>query len=353
MLYPLLAGAFHEDWSKGFSDQQWLAVRKSWSKHDNGSVPELITIEEDIVDGVKKKVAVITTQGNLSKSPITGVKAVDGGYVNSHRPERVGAILATKEYYASGSYEIKMKIGLTNDFKAPIGMSPVIFLFHSEIHFAGPDNPQGTQLNPFDPQYQPRFKETSNNDYYSSINAEIDGPELGVQGDFSKGAYSTYISTGDEGVTRLIVPYKTDILDDKYHTYRIEWHTGLISTSLTDKQVMPQGAYFYAYDAPDSEIQGFPVIKKPDGKWYAYVGTSVKFYLDGKLVATSKKNISPVSARLMIGGWFPSWAGTPNFEHAKISISDVKIEPYHDEGDVLYQPETNPTLGLVPLGSHS
>lgn len=341
---------FHEDWSNGKCKNQWLAYQKNWGKENNGCVPEVIHIEKDIVDGKRKKVVVITTQGNLTRSTINGVKTVDEGYEKVNSSHKVGGVITTLNNFASGSYEIIMKIGHTSDNQIPAGLSPFIMLFHYEEHEAGPNNPRGEKLNPFDPIYQPRFKEKNRNGlYFSTVNIEIDAPELGRNGNFEVGSYNTYISTGAEGATIEQIQFPSSILDGKYHTYRLDWHTTLLPTMLRDDQVKPLGAYYYAYDSPTSPIQGFPVIKKADNKWYALVGSSVVYYLDGKKIGTNTKNIPAVAARLAIGGWFPSWAGTPNWSETKIYISEITITPYHEKGDIFYQPESFGMKGLVPF----
>lgn len=344
-------GGFHEDWSSEISNNRWLALRKQWGKGNNGCVPELISLEDDIVDGVKKKVIVFRAQGNLSKSKITGVKVKGEGYQDTKRPDKVGSMIASREYFASGSYEVKMKVGGTNDnpSKPPVGLVIAIFPFHYEEHFSGDNNPDGKSMNPLNPQYQPRFKEKTDGLYYSTVNSEIDAPELGFEGDFSTGLFNTYINTSNSGIHAQKIKLPVNIFDGKYHTYRFDWHTELLKTDLNDSQVVPKGFYYYAYDHPESTIQGFPVIKKSDCQWYVYLGSSVDFYLDGKKIGESNRNVSPVSARLTIGGWFADWAGIPDWDEAKIYVSEINFTPYHDEGDVIYQPETYPVLGLVPL----
>jgi hypothetical protein len=244
-----------------------------------------------------------------------------------------------------------MKIGRSNDVppKLPVGMSPAIWLFHYEEHYPDAMNQDGSQLNPHDPQYQPRFKEGNEQEgFYSTVNSEIDAPELGRGGDFNTGGYNTYVSEVENGANLQQIMYHVNVADGHYHTYRVEWHTQLVPTNLTDDQVQPQGAYYYAIDSVSSPIQGFPVVKKADGKWYAHQGKSAIFYLDGHRVGKSVQKVSPVAARLTVGAWFPDWAGTPDWNDAKIYISDVTVVPYNEEGDVFFEPESFPINGLVP-----
>lgn len=342
---------FHEDWSQGISPKRWVLYRKVWGTNNNGVVPELVSIQKDTVDGVQKNVVVLTCQGNLTNSTIMGVKKVSGGYATGSSPQRVGAVLATTDYYASGTYDVKMKIGNPKSAPTspPTGMTPAIWFFHYEEHYPSPSDTTGSKINPLDPQFQPRYKEGASGSYYSTVNSEIDMPELGINSHYNTGGYTTYISEiTDTHKDFNYSNFGINVMDGKYHTYRTVWHTALVPTALTDSQVIPRGAYYYAADSATSSIQGFPVIKKSDGVWYAYEGVSATFFVDGIQVGSITTNVSPVAARLTIGGWFPTWAGVPNWDVANLYISDVTLTSSHDEGDVLYQPESFPLDGLVP-----
>lgn len=350
---PPASSGFHEDWSQGISPQRWFLLHKVWGQGNHGVSSQLVSIEQDNVNGITKNVLVLTTQGDLTKSSIMGVKKTSSGYVPADSPKRVGAAIATVDYFASGIYEVTMKIGRpkSNPQSAPVGLCPAIWTFHYEEHYAKSSDSTGSQLNPNDPLYQPRFKEgDATNGYYSTVNSEIDWPELGRNGNFNTALYNTYISEVRAGGNFKTVDYSSlgiNVLDGKYHKYRMEWSTKLTPTTLTDSQVVPYGAYYYATDSATSPYQGFPVVKKSDGIWYVYQGASATFYVDGIKVGTSTSKVSPVSARLNVGAWFPSWAGTPNWDETKIYISDITIYPKHDEGDVLYQPESYPNDGMV------
>lgn len=344
---------FSEDWSNGIVNGRWLALRKQWGEGNNGCVPELISFEDDVVDGVKKKVLVLTMQGTKTKSSINGVTKVEGGYIDSTKPQKVGAMIATADYFASGSYEVKMKIGKTNDTppKPPVGIVPTIHFFHYEEHPAGKDNPDGSLMNPLNPLYQPRYRESLEEEgYYSAVNAEIDAPEIKFNDNGIIGSYNTYLSTVQSSINIQKVDLP-DILDGKYHTFRTEWHTKLVPTDLKDDQVSPRGFYYYAANSPDSLLQGWPVVKKADCKWYVYQGASVTYYLDGKKIAESTEKVPFISCRVNIGGWFADWAGIPDWDEVKMYVSNIKITPFNDEGDVLNQPESFPVDGLVPLNS--
>jgi hypothetical protein len=344
---------FTEDFSLGLSSKRWALYLRSWLEGSNGCVPELVSIEQDVVDGVKKNVVVLTTQGNQTKSKIGGCKPGNkpATYKRNTDPKRVGAAISTMDSYASCAFEAKIKVGrpLNKQNAVPSGLCFSMWTFHYEDHQPAASDPTGSKINPNDPLYQPRFK-IKDGGYYSCVVSEIDSPEFGQDGQWHWANYDNYLSEPDNAGSYKEIEFSNfgiDIMDGKYHTYRTEWHTTLVPTKLKDSQVIAKGDRFYAADSPTSNIQGFAVTKKSDGIWYVYQGATLDYFVDGKKVGRSTKRISPVSARIIIGGWLPNWCGTPNWDTTKIYISSVKVTPYNDEGDIYFQPETWPMDGLV------
>lgn len=342
---------FYEDWSQGVLPSKWYLYRKVFGSGNNGVVPELVNIEQDVVNGVTKNVVTLTAQGDQTTSTILGVKRVDGQFVPADSAQRVGAAITTADYFASGVYEVKMKIGSPNNapLTAPAGLSPALFTFHYEEHYPSRSDKAGTKLNLQDVQYQPLIKQGNRTSgYYSTVNSEIDWPEFGKNGDFNTAAYTAWTSevvstTQDADLSQ----YGINVLDGNYHTYRMVWQTELIPTTLVDSQVRSQGAYFYAFNSSTSPLQGYAVVKN-FGIWYMYAGKSATFYVDGYQVGQITQNVPPVSARLTVLAWLPFWAGPANWDQTKVYISEVSITPSADIGDVLLQPESFPTDGLVP-----
>lgn len=341
---------FTDDFSEGLSPDRWFLLRKHWGKGNNGVVPELVKIEKDIVNGQEKNVVVLYGHGDHYKGDIKGVqkvKSTTNPYIPSESGTRVGSCLITKDYFASGTYEVVMKI---ENNPSPSGMCTSIWAFHYEEHFAAKTDKSGTQLNPDDPQYQPRFKEGNSEDgYYSTVNSEIDTPELGHGGDYTVGWYNTYVSEVDAGAeySKFNMP---NILDGEYHKYTFKWETELVETDLTDSDVLPGSNYNYFYVAnAASPHQGEPVTKKNDGKWYVHAGKCVTFLIDDKEVGANNKDISPVSARILIGVWFPNWSNPAPWEESTLKVSSVSFIPSNSDGDIYYQFESFPSDGLYSV----
>ncbi len=95
--------AFSEDWSGGRIDPaRWYVLRKKWGRGNNGVVSENVRIEPDTVDGRTRPVLICEAHGDAYDGPVAG----HGG-----RKTRVGGVIVSKPFFASGRFEIVMKIG--------------------------------------------------------------------------------------------------------------------------------------------------------------------------------------------------------------------------------------------------
>jgi hypothetical protein len=206
------------------------------------------------VDGIKKNVLVITGQGEQYEGPIHGVVRYNNSYIPAPSGHRTGAAILTNQYFASGKYEVIMKI----EENAPSGASVALWTFHYEEHYPGMNS---SKLNSQDPQYQPRFREGDQNSWYSTVNSEIDVAEIGYNGSYSQVGFNTWISDEDQGANIQKFDIE-NLADGKYHHYSMTWRTHLVATDLTDSQVKKNSAekYYYASDDANSTIQGFPVV---------------------------------------------------------------------------------------------
>jgi beta-glucanase (GH16 family) len=269
-------------------ESKWLIAYKQWggAGANGGVVPDNVA--------VRNSKLVLTAHGDQYDGPVRGVNK-DG----SQRPDgkRTGAAIATKLYYTSGTYEVRMKV-------APeLGVCSAIWTFHYEEYYPG------------DPMYQ--NKPIGGADYYA-VNHEIDIEMPGrpaaahTKINFDQALMNTWVGENDDEYTVSYTDLGTSQNDGEFHTYRFDWHTG------------------------DSEKQS----------------PRVDFYVDGRLVQTNTKHVPNLAGRLWLGAWFPNgWAGTPNFHTAELEVDWIRITPYHDLGDK-WNPESFPQHGwtdAVPL----
>ena len=127
--------------------------------------------------------------------------------------KRSGSSIATKEYFASGRYEVRAKIS------PQLGVCSAFWTFHYQEFYPG------------DPQYLQ--KPVGGVDWYA-INHEIDIEFPGrpsarpVDQSFAQFLANTWVG---ENVDEYEVNYAStgalgDLADGKFHNFRFDWHTG-------------------------------------------------------------------------------------------------------------------------------
>ncbi len=401
--------------SNGLNPARWRLMKKNWGAGWGGCVPENVGYAIDAKNG-NQPVVVLTIQGDLNTTGVRGIQRngpPNGGnsentstayWANTLNSKRVGAAILTNEYYASGEYEVKMRLGWADGIagKKAVGYCPAAWTFHYEIHSASSTTTAGVP-NPADLRYQSNFSiasEVAGAPRVSTVNHEIDFPELGrtpaaatvtypaVPAQGTGGGYVSWITAleaENRAFTSLQLAYKVganaqnlaitknavngviDCYDDEYHTYTMRWETELVEVaSVVDSDLTAAtdgSGYFYLSNVAKAQLQvkaskdttpgtyvwGFPWTKKPNGVWAVYLGRSIKYYLDGYFLREATKLVPSISGRLIIGGWFPRFATTtvPNWSTAKMYIASVKIKPYFMEGDVFYQSEDFPMDGIA------
>lgn len=186
---------FYDDFSgSNLNPDKWLIAQKNWggtvttngktADYNGGVIAENVSIRDGNL--------ILTGYGNQYSGAVKGINR-DG----SRRTEgkRCGAAIATRDYYASGSYEIRAKI-------APeLGCCSAMWTFEYEEH--------------------------EQNDGVQIVNHEIDiefpGRDASDQFSLSHALCTTWQTEDD---------YKTksaacgNQADGEFHTYRFDWHTG-------------------------------------------------------------------------------------------------------------------------------
>ncbi|WP_338100379.1 family 16 glycosylhydrolase [Ruminococcus callidus] len=189
---------FYDDFSSGTLDaDKWLVAKKNWGgkvtedgvkvDYNGGVIPQNVSLKDGKL--------ILTGNGNLYEGDLKGINKNGSQRDNG---KRTGAAIATKEYYASGSYEVMAKV-------APeLGACSAIWTFeyeedwdtgditNHEIDIEMPGRPASEKKNQ---SYQ-----------YALCNTWIGENE---------GEYKTgYTDIG------------TNQADGKFHKYRFDWHTG-------------------------------------------------------------------------------------------------------------------------------
>jgi hypothetical protein len=317
-----------EDWSSGRIDPaRWYVLRKHWGAGNHGVVPENVRIDRDIVQGRERNVLVCTAHGDRYTGPVKGLCG---------NTARVGGVLVSKPFLASGRYEVVMKIGppQTRDdgpppLPHPSGAVPAIWTYG--YRFVQVDPALQDRFVPDAPLYNPHMKAygTGANEYWS----ELDFPEFGKAGDFSRGLYNTFCQNRHESRTFDV----SSATDGRYHTLTTEWRTRLQPLAgITDAQVVESMGYWWICDAtvPFERYLGNP-LKRLDRDSYAlYTGEKALHWIDGRRIGENRRYVPVMAAQLNLGVWLPQWAGPAPWETAEVRFASVRVWQYDDPGDV-------------------
>ena len=206
-------------------------LRKKWGQGNNGVTPDNVAIKRDTVNGTEQNVLVCEAHGDQYQGAVTGAKG---------EKTRVGGVIATKQFFASGRYEVVMKVGTPGGEGAPAqpkGAVPAIWTY--AYRWAETSAEKQATFNADVPLFNPNLKVSGSpaTEYWS----EIDFPELGKNGDFAHGLYNVFCQTRYEWKTYSV----PTVMGGQYHTYVMEWRTGLKPlTYVTDAQVIEHNGFW-------------------------------------------------------------------------------------------------------------
>lgn len=331
-LAPLPAGAklaLEEDWSGGKIDEEkWYVYRKKWGNGNHGVVPENVAIAKDVVDGKRKNVLVCTAHGDQYDGDVIGWWA---------NKTRVGGVIVSQQHFASGRFEIVMKIGSPEkhvggpaDPMRPKGCIPALWTY--SYRWVEADKSRQGEFQTDTPMYNPHMPAygMAANEYWS----ELDFPEFGKAGNFENSMYNTFLQNRHDN-RFFQVP---QAIDGTYHTFVTEWRTHLRPMpEIKDDQVRESEGFYWIQDksVPFANYLGNPLKKLGANQYALYEGKIATHYIDGKKVAENDKWVPAMSAQLNMGVWLPDWAGPADWKTASMKIASVRVWQYGDEGDVV------------------
>lgn len=330
-LSPLPSGArlaLEEDWSSGeLDDKKWYVYRKRWGNGNHGVVPENVAIGKDQVDGQLKNVLVCTAHGDKYDGDVIGWWG---------NKTRVGGVIVSQKHFASGRFEVVMKIGSQEkhaggpaDPMRPKGCIPALWTY--SYRWVEADKKRQGEFQAEVPMYNPHMPAygLAASEYWS----ELDFPEFGKAGDFEKSMYNTFLQNRHDN--RFFETPQA--IDGEYHTFVTEWRTHLRPMpEIRDDQVVESEGFYWIQDKsiPFENYLGNPLKKLGENKYALYDGKIATHYIDGQKVAENDKWVPAMSAQLTMGIWLPDWAGPADWKTASMKIASVKVWQYGDEGDV-------------------
>lgn len=317
-----------DDWSEGEIDPtRWYVMRKHWGNGNNGVVPENVFIRKENVAGIEKNVLVCRATGDKYNGDITGK---DG------ERTRVGGVIASRKHFASGRYEVTLKVGDSRPHAggpleptSPSGAIPAVWTYAYRYVSAPATNRD--QFTKETPLFNPHMRVYGGvaNEYWS----ELDFPEFGKAGKISSGLYNTFLQNKHESKTFDA----SAATDGKYHTLTTDWRTQLIPLQeIRDDQVVESEGFWWIQDnsIPFHIYYGNPLKKLGPDQYAVYTGLSATHWIDGKFVGVNARFVPSMAAQLTVGIWLPGWAGPADWETAEVSFSNIRIWEFYDEGDV-------------------
>ncbi|MDA7938417.1 family 16 glycosylhydrolase [Pirellulales bacterium] len=275
-----------DDFSGPLDPERWLIVDKAWGGDNGGLVPENVELSDGKL--------LLRANGDEYTGNVVG---------HGDRTTRVGAGIATRDYYASGRYEVRARVPQV------LGAASAFWTFHY-IEYGPNDEgfweePGKIRNSEIDWEFPTALQTGTDDDPISYDYARVNswGGKLGGEGAHHPG--------------------RVEIINDgEYHTYTIDWHAG-----------------------GDGEVPR--VIWLIDGEEvYRHEGNEF-----------GQDNIPYRASRFWLGIWFPAagfkeridgetvsrvgWAGDPDFDQATLEIDWVRVTPFNEAND-RYEPETWP-----------
>ncbi len=268
----------YDDFEAGLDPTKWLVVDKAWGGDNGGLAPENVDIQDGIL--------LLRAHGDQYEGDVVG---------HNDRTTRVGAGIATREYYASGSYEVHARIPEAS------GAASAFWTFHYVEHFPSEEEywqePSRVRNSEIDWEFPTALQNGESHDPISFDNARVNswGGKLGGEGAHHPG--------------------RVEIINDgKFHTYGIDWHSGgdgelpRVIWSIDGEEVYRHEGALFGQDNIPSQASRFWL-----GIWFPASG--YKEQLDGQYVDR-------------VG-----WAGDPDFSEATLEIDWVRITPFNETND--------------------
>lgn len=302
------ATVLFDDFSDGTLDpDRWLVSSKAWGGDNGGVAPANVLFVEDIDEGQPIIALRLEAHGDL----------YSGDLEHNGRRTRVGAAIATRQYHASGRYEVRARV-------APeYGTCTAFWPFHYIDHRMGeaeywhePNPRRNTEI---DWEFPTDLAGADTGNFsFTKARTNSWGGQFGGEGGEHKGRI---VLTDDSGNS---LDLAAEALDGRYHTFTIEWRSG-------------------------SDLEDESITRTDVG--------SVRWLIDGRLVDElhdvdfGQGNVPYRAARFWLGTWFPAsgyagdvgWTGNPDFDTTAAHIAWVRITPFDQPRD-RWVNETVPNL---------
>jgi hypothetical protein len=286
---PLPPGStlvLEESWEK-IDPARWYLPRKRWGQGNHGVLPENVRVENGVL--------VCEAHGDPYDGAAAGIEG---------NKSRVGGVIVSKAFFASGRFEVSIRIGSASpqpggpaDPKRPIGAVPAIWTYAFR-----PGSPE--------------------------LLSELDFPEFGKGGVFEKALYNAYCQAKEHTSAFDVSP----VIDGQFHTLTTDWRTERVpAEDVTDAQTVERDGVWWL---KDDRKQGNPFRRLDKDKYLMCRGARALHRIDGKKVGETTEAVPCMAAQLTLGVWLPGWGGPAPWKTSTVSFGRVRIWQYGDPGDV-------------------
>ena len=312
---------------------KWLIANKQWGGNNNGVSDANVSFAKDADGSQYLKLTAI------------------GGTVDGSLNQRIGAAIATKDYYASGSYYVCARVpkheGVVSAFW------PFHYVAYQPNTQEGWNEPNPIRNTEIDWEFP---TSTLSNDKPVSYNyGRLNnwGGQFGGEGgeDKERVDFTQYNKYADkDGIVR-----GHPINDGKFHQFGIIWKSGTNNVNGTTRR---PGSIQWTFDpvcsSNPSDIRSPTIVASVTAPSTTYSAPGASYGQD---------NIPYRAARFWIGDWFPGyghdpktgeytykaggqsywgWGGTPDFDKDSLDIKWVAIYPDTTQGRDKWEAESAP-----------
>ncbi|KAA8484958.1 glycosyl hydrolase family 16 [Arcticibacter tournemirensis] len=267
------AGIFYDKFEGTFDDTKWEKLNQIWGQPSNTAHQHGGVIKENVY--LKNGFAVMRALGDQYSGTLRGA----GG-----QSKRLGGVAKSKQRFASGRYEIKMRVLQTPDMGV---LSAAWTFWYKQI--TAVSNPEAYQKAVTAGNIPDNGTITLNHE----IDIEIKGVNLGSP------LLTNWIGEKAGEYESKAIALAKELNDNSFHIYRWDWHTG--GNGQTPR---------------------------------------VEYYIDNKLLHTSTVKVPYLASYIYIGNWFAWWAGNdsgtykaPDFDSKEMFVDWVKFTPFNEPND--------------------
>lgn len=339
----------------GLDTNRWIVMKQQWGVNNGGVVPDNVVVSNGVLH--------LIGHGDLYAGPVHGVNKKKQ---RADRVTRVGAAIETADYFASGRYEVRMRL------PRELGACSAIWTFHYEEAYPG----------------TPLYGKLSQAGGLTAGNLL----QIGLSSDEANSLLSdlseelpsrpAYLRKSGDGIYYTTDYFRKHVLTvNKFNIRNGFGRKAAIFTALCNAvSLQPEGnkedgQYLVRNQEIDIETptalktpspitygharfntwvgentgeytDNFDALDHPmnDGQFHVYrfdwhTGGAdgqpprVEFYVDDKCYQTNYTHVPTIAGRFTLGLWFPTWTGSPNFDTQSLDINWVRITPFHERGD--------------------